>query len=93
MTSSTLGKITSEVEISNISSHGLWLFINEKEYFLSYNQYPWFKNATLNNIFDVKLLHGHHLHWPQLDVDLELKSINNPENYPLIYQSEPSGGH
>ncbi len=36
------GKTILAVEITNISTHGLWLFANEKEYFLSYADFPWF---------------------------------------------------
>ena len=83
MTSSTLGKDTSGVEVSNISPHGFWILVTDREYFLPYDQYPWFENGTLNAIFDVNLLHGSHLHWPQLDVDIELNSLADPTHYPL----------
>ena len=82
----TLGKDISEVDISNISVHGLWLFVNEKEYFLSYEQYPWFKDAKICDILDVQLLHQFHLYWPRLDVDLEITSLDNQNQYPLVYK-------
>jgi len=86
MKSQTLGKNISEVEVQNISSHGIWLYAVGKEYFLPFNNYPWFKNAKINDIYDVELLHEHHLHWPALDVDLELESLETPEKYPLTYK-------
>ena len=86
MTSKTLGKDTLDVEVSNISPHGFWLFVIDKEYFLPYGQFPWFKDATVKQICDVQLLHGYHLFWPELDVDLELNSLKNPEKYPLTYK-------
>lgn len=43
-------------------------------------------NAKLGDIYNLKLLHGSHLHWPALDVDLELASLQDPEKYPLIYK-------
>ncbi|WP_420886735.1 DUF2442 domain-containing protein [Candidatus Kuenenia stuttgartensis] len=27
-----------------------------------------------------------HLHWPDLDIDLEIDSLENPEKYPLVYK-------
>ena len=39
-----------------------------------------------NDTLEVELNHGHHLHWSNLDIDLELESLNNPENYPKIYK-------
>lgn len=80
------GKNTSEIEISNVSMHGIWLYVNGKEYFLSYKEYPWFKNAKIKEIHNVQLLHDASLRWPELDVDLELDSLDNPEKYPLIFK-------
>jgi hypothetical protein len=83
----TLGKSTLKIEVENISKHGFWLFINGKEYFLAFSDYPWFKNARINEILDVKLLHGAHLYWEKLDIDLELESLDYPEKYPLVYKN------
>ena len=85
MKSSPLGKNTSEVEVLNISSHGIWLYVAGEEYFLPYKDYPWFKGTKVEDIIDVKILHGHHLHWPRLDVDLELESLKYLDHYPLKY--------
>ena len=71
-------------EIENISTHGIWMFLGGKEYFLDYDQFPWFKKATVEQICDVKLLHGFHLYWEALDVDLDIESLEKPENYPLV---------
>jgi len=67
-------------------SHGLWLLLGDKEYFLSYAEFPWFRKATLEQIINVEVLNGHHLHWPELDVDLCLESLAAPESFPLIYE-------
>lgn len=76
---------TSAVEIVNISTHGIWLYVTGKEYFLPYKEYPWFQDARLSQIHHVSLLHGHHLHWSDLDVDLDLDSLEHAEQYPLKY--------
>ncbi|MBL7074960.1 DUF2442 domain-containing protein [candidate division KSB1 bacterium] len=81
-----LGKNISDVEIQNISIYGIWLYVNGKEYFLSYKEYPWFKDAKVTEIYNLELLHDVHLYWPDLDVDLELESLENPEKYPLVYE-------
>jgi hypothetical protein len=86
MTSSTRGEGTFQVEIGNIDSHGVWLLIADKEYFLSYESFPWFRKATVEQIIHVELLHEQHLRWPELDVDLCLESLDNPESFPLIYE-------
>ncbi len=85
MKSSARGKNTSCVEIQNISQKGIWIFVSEQEYFLPYKDYPWFKDAKVSEIHKVKISHRSHLHWPDLDIDLELESLQHPEKFPLIY--------
>ena len=71
------------VSVENITPFGIWIFVKEKEYFLSYRDYPYFKDQTLSSIQNVQLLHGYHLYWPELDVDLEIDNLENPQKYPL----------
>jgi len=71
------------VSVENITPFGIWIFVKEKEYFLSYKDYPYFKDQTLSSIQNVQLLHGYHLYWPELDVDLEIDNLKNPQKYPL----------
>jgi hypothetical protein len=69
--------------VENITPFGIWLFVRDKEYFLSYKDYPYFRDQTLSSIQNVQLLHGYHLYWPELDVDLEIDNLENPQKYPL----------
>jgi hypothetical protein len=85
MKSSKLGERTSVVEVTNISTHGIWLWVREREYFLPHEDFPWFEDAKVSDVLYVKLLHGCHLFWPKLDVDLELESLTKLEEYPLVY--------
>lgn len=71
------------VSVENITPFGIWLFVKGREYFLSYKEYPYFRDQTLKSIQAVQLLHGYHLYWPELDVDLEIDNLENPEKYPL----------
>jgi len=43
-------------------------------------------DRRLAEILDVQLLHGSHLHWPALDVDLCVESLDRPDAYPLTYR-------
>jgi hypothetical protein len=86
MKSQTLGTNTSEIEVLNIDSHGFWLFVRGKEYFLPYEEYPWFKEARIADIINVELLHDFHIRWPGLDVDLSLTSLEDPSKTPLVYR-------
>ena len=84
MKSETLGTSTSEVEVTQISPNGIWLLLKEQEYFLSFNDFPWFKNASVSAIQRVDLLNQHHLYWPDLDIDLAVESIQQPEKFPVV---------
>lgn len=84
MTSETPGMTTSETEVTHISKHGFWLLLEEKESFLSFESFPWFKDAPVSAILNVQLLNARHLYWPDLDVDLAVESIARPEKFPLI---------
>ena len=77
------------ISVENVTPFGIWLYVKEKEYFLSYAVYPYFKNQTLQSIQNVELLHGRHLYWPELDVDLEIDNLENPEKYPLKSKITP----
>lgn len=85
MSSSKRGKNISEIEVLGITKHGFWLSITGKEYLVSFRKYPWFKTATVAQIMDAKLYHGHHLHWPDLDVDLELSCLEDDSRYPMVF--------
>ena len=80
------GKPILKPEITNISEHGFWILLEKKEYFLSFAEYPWFLNAKISSLINVKLIHNHHLYWPELDVDLSTEILAHPERYPLNYK-------
>ena len=82
-----VGKSISVIEVTNISRHGIWLFIKGTEYFLPFDKFPWFREAKIGDIMDVKLLIDHHLRWENLDVDLEIDSLVDPDKYPLVYHN------
>ena len=84
MRSSLLGKNTFQAEVQDISRHGVWLFANGREFLLAFRDYPWFRDATISAVYNVKLMHRSHLYWPDLDVDLDIKSLGHPEEYPLV---------
>lgn len=84
MKSANVGIATSDVEVLNVSPHGFWLLAAGREHFLAYDDFPWFRNATIGQLFSVELHHGEHLYWPELDVDLNLDRIEHPERFPLV---------
>ena len=84
MNSSVAGKNISEIEIQNISGFGIWLLVRGKEYFMSYEKFPWFKNTNINQILNVNLSPTGKLYWSDLDIDLSVEILDAPERFPLI---------
>jgi uncharacterized protein DUF2442 len=84
MKSDAGGKITLEVEVTQIDMQGFWLLIGERELFLPFENFPWFRNASVRSIHNVELLNERHLRWPDLDIDLAVESIEHPERFPLV---------
>ena len=84
MSSLVHGNNTLAVEVTNISAHGIWLLVHNKELFMSYDDFPWFKNQTVESITKVEEQSPGHFYWPVMDIDLTLESIEHPERFPLI---------
>lgn len=82
--SSARGKRTSAVEVLNISAFGVWILAEDKEYFASYEAFPWFREAKVGEILAVEMPHSGHLYWPALDVDLSTEALESPEKFPLV---------
>ncbi|MEJ2347520.1 MAG: DUF2442 domain-containing protein [Gammaproteobacteria bacterium] len=83
MLSEQHGASASAVEVTNVSTHGLWLLWGGVEYFLAFEHFPWFRDASIAAIGHVETQGKDHLYWPDLDVDLSLEMIRNPDKYPL----------
>ena len=86
MKSEKRGSVTSTVEVMQVSQRGFWLYLAaaKQEYYLSFEHFPWFADATVRQLSRVEVERGHILHWPELDIDLDLSRIEHPEHYPLV---------
>ena len=82
--SGTLEVNPSTIEVSLVSNQGFWLLAEDEELFLSYTDFPWFKDATIAQITNVERPSADHLYWPSLDIDLSVESVRDPSKFPLI---------
>lgn len=83
MKSESHGRSTSAAEITHVSSRGIGLLAADREMFLSYGDFPWFKDATIGQILNVEEPSAGHFYWPDLDIDLSVEIIEHPERFPL----------
>ncbi|MEJ7669361.1 MAG: DUF2442 domain-containing protein [Casimicrobiaceae bacterium] len=75
-------------EITHVSKHGFWLLLDQEELLVPFLEFPWFKQATIEQLSDVQWPSPNHLYWPQLDVDLSVESIRNPAAFPLVAKAQ-----
>jgi len=77
---------TSEIEVTDISPSGIWMLARGEELFLPYENFPWFKRGSVEAILNVEEPTPGHYYWPDLDIDLGIESMRNPERFPLTSQ-------
>ena len=78
------GTTTSVAEVTHVSKYGFRLLLDTEELLVPFDQFPWFRNATIDQLSDVQWPTPNHLHWPQLDADLSVEAIRDPAAFPLV---------
>ena len=61
-------------------SHGL---LEEEELLVSFEQFPWFRKATIDQVSHVERPTKDQLYRPELDIDFSAESIRKPAAFPL----------
>lgn len=77
------------VEVPNVSRHGLWLLVGDKELSLPSQQFFWFRDATIEKISVVERPTTNQPHWPLLDIDPSVQSIRAPDAFPPVARTQP----
>ncbi len=71
-------------EVTHVFQQGFWLLLDGEELLVPFADFPWFRQATIEQLSAVEWPSPDHLYWPQLDVDLSVESIRNPAAFPLV---------
>ena len=69
--------------VKDISQYGIWLLAKNQECFMPFESFPWFKQASVENILQVEEISPDHFYWSALDIDLTLEMIKHPARFPL----------
>ena len=69
-----------------ISRFGIWIYIEDREYFIDFSDYPELKNFTVAELSNYCLDKENNIHWENLDIDIELESLANKDKFSLKYK-------
>lgn len=86
MRSNPTGIVTSGAEVTQLTPFGIWILVDGQEFFLAHDDFPWFRDAPIHEVWELEMDRSGNLHWPALDVDLERAALNGLEAYPLVYR-------
>jgi hypothetical protein len=87
MTSFRPGESTFQAEVTSITAVGFWLLTGDREYFVPFDDYPGFRQATVAQIVNVEQPSHGQLYWADLDIDIELAGLDEPERFPLQFRN------
>ena len=79
------GKYIYASEVTAVGRDGFWLINQDQEFFVPFNDYPVFRKATVEQIYNMDEIGPGQLRWESLDADIELDALENPERYPLKF--------
>jgi len=73
-------------KVTNIERFGIRLLADDKEYYIKFNDYPAFKKASIDQILNIQRISPTQFRWPDIDEDIELEALEQPEKYILRYE-------
>ena len=76
------GDSTPWLEVTNISQNGIWLLVDNEEFFMSYEEYPQFLRAQISEVFHVKRRGKEAIYWPDLSVRVLLSDLRQSMQKP-----------
>ncbi len=74
-------------EVTDITQHGFWLLVDNRECFVPLSSYPAFRSAMVAQVYVVERIAPDQLYWPALNVDIDLRALERPEAFPLVFKS------
>jgi hypothetical protein len=75
---------TSAAEVTQVFKQGFGLLLGDEELLVPFEEFPWFRQANIEQLSAVEWPTADHLYWPLLDVDLSVQSLRRPDDFPLM---------
>ncbi|MEN8254225.1 MAG: DUF2442 domain-containing protein [Verrucomicrobiota bacterium] len=79
---------TESISVENITPFAVWVFDGKKEYAIPFSEFPCLGKATVEELMHPTLSHGFHLRWENLDIDIDLRSLDHLEDFPIYFESK-----
>lgn len=79
-----LPKKDGTAEVKFVSPEGLYLVVDGKGYFAAFSDFPYLADLPNTQMFKVEYCGNGHIRWEEADIDLHVKILEQPENYPVI---------
>ena len=83
MDSSKSGIITSVCSVSGINDLGIWVLVEDIEYFIPFAEYPGFRDSSVSQLLNFRFSPPSQLRWEEIDMDIELEALALPDSFPL----------
>ena len=74
--------IDDKVEVTRVSSRGIWLKAHNRKFFLSYYDFPWFKNKPMQAVLHVEESLPGEFYWPEININLSIETLLSPHRFP-----------
>ena len=74
------------ISVENITPFAVWVFDGKKEYAIPFSEFPCLGKASVEELMHPELSHGFHLRWEALDIDIDLRSLDHLNDYPLYFE-------
>lgn len=74
------------ISVENITPFAVWVFDGKKEYAIPFSEFPCLAKAAIDDLMHPTLSHGFHLRWEELDIDIDLRSLDHLEDFPVYFE-------
>ena len=77
---------TATICVENITPFAVWVFDGKKEYAIPFSEFPCLGKVPVEELMHPTLSHGFHLRWEKLDIDIDLRSLDHLEDFPIYFE-------
>ena len=73
-----------DVMVLDISKHGFFVDLGNEKLYVTYEDFPWFAGADIEQLSSVELAGNEHVYWPALNISVPIVSLRDPVAFPPV---------